>query len=403
MEEFELFSAALGLKLPWFVDSVKLDASKEELHITVGHLRRVQFEYEGSLLPVYDHQERIWQHLNFFQHRCFIHAKVPRVKTAEGKVKLVSVPWALPGSSFTLLFEHSLLKLVELGMNVSKAAEYSGIKAKRVYNLIHKRVANALASQSLDKVRELSIDETSSKKGHNYLTILADREAKKVVGISQGKDTSAVLQAILDMEIRGALRSHVKCVSMDMSKSYISAANQYLNQADIVFDRFHITKKLNEQLDTLRRIEQSKFSNLKNSRYLWLRNQKQLRTSQQERLIELQQAYPTLGEAHRLKELFKSVMDNAIHNRKLRPLNDWIKIAWNSQIKQIQEFVNFLHSHWYGIKTYFKKLVTNAFAERVNLKIQEIKRAAKGYRNMHNFISIIYFHLGGLNLYKPTL
>ncbi|MFT4567893.1 MAG: hypothetical protein ACI9FN_002861 [Saprospiraceae bacterium] len=50
---------------------------------------------------------------------------------------------------------------------------------------------------------------------------------------------------------------------------------------------------------------------------------------------------------------------------------------------------------WYGIKTYFKRIATNAFAERVNLKIQEIKRIAKGYRNIHNFIIMIYFHLGG--------
>ncbi|MDX1909330.1 MAG: transposase [Bacteroidia bacterium] len=54
--------------------------------------------------------------------------------------------------------------------------------------------------------------------------------------------------------------------------------------------------------------------------------------------------------------------------------------------------------HWYGIETYFKKTVSNAYAERVNLKIQDIKRTAKGYRNINNFIAMIYFHLGGLDL-----
>ena len=49
-------------------------------------------------------------------------------------------------------------------------------------------------------------------------------------------------------------------------------------------------------------------------------------------------------------------------------------------------------------KIYFKRLANNAFAEGVNLKIQEIKRIARGYRNPHNFILMIYFKLGGLDL-----
>jgi len=75
-----------------------------------------------------------------------------------------------------------------------------------------------------------------------------------------------------------------------------------------------------------------------------------------------------------------------------------MKEAWKSGLEPIQEFVNMLKRHWYGIKTYFKRLATNAFAERVNLKIQQIKRVAKGFRNPLNFIMMIYFHLGGLNL-----
>jgi transposase len=57
-----------------------------------------------------------------------------------------------------------------------------------------------------------------------------------------------------------------------------------------------------------------------------------------------------------------------------------------------------LKDYWYGIKAYFKQVASNAFAERVNLKIQEIMRTAKGYRNIQNFMTMIYFHLGGLDL-----
>ena len=102
-----------------------------------------------------------------------------------------------------------------------------------------------------------------------------------------------------------------------------------------------------------------------------------------------------------MKELIKVVLDEAYSLKKVTPLNDWIKEAWSSNLVPIQKFVNMLRKHWYGVKSYFYHTVTNEYAERINLKIQEIKRLAKGYRNIENFKIMIYFHLGGLNI-LPT-
>ena len=183
-----------------------------------------------------------------------------------------------------------------------------------------------------------------------------------------------------------------------MSKTYIAGVEEAIPQADIVFDRFHIVKKMNEAVDTIRRADQQEYKEeLKNSRYLWLRNNTSLSETQQQKVDMLAQACPNIGEAYRLKELLKIVLDNALQSQRLTPLNEWIKEAWKSGLEPIRKFVNMLHNHWYGIKTYFKKVADNAYAERVNLKIQEIKRIAKGYRNIQNFILMIYFHLGGLD------
>ena len=51
---------------------------------------------------MHDVRERVWRHLNFFQCKAFIHASVPRVACPEHGVKTVTVPWARPGSGFTL-------------------------------------------------------------------------------------------------------------------------------------------------------------------------------------------------------------------------------------------------------------------------------------------------------------
>ena len=403
MNSKELCSLGLDLPGPWYVKDVQLEKKAGELilHIEIDHTTRTKFEYEQKKYAVYDHQVRTWTHLNFFEHKCQLHARVPRVKLPDGKVKLVSVPWAQPGSSFTLKFEYNVIQLVDEGMSSSGVGRRLGIGAQSVFRIIRRYVSGALATQDIAVVKELSVDETSSKKGHNYLTILADRKAKKVVGVAVGKNKEAFAHALVDMEVRGGDREKVRTVTMDMSTSYIAAVNEYMLQAEIVFDRFHIVKKMNEAVDQIRKEERKEYEGLKNSRYLWLRNNNSLTDEQKKKVEELSDVCPNIGKAYRLKELLKLVLDNAYQQRKITPLNEWIKEAWKSGLEPIRKFVKMLYHHWYGIKGYFNRLATNAYAERINLKIQEIKRLAKGYRNIHNFMIMIYFHLGGLKL-KPT-
>ncbi len=71
----------------------------------------------------YDTVERRWEHLNFFQHKCYLHAKIPRVKQSDGKIKTQEVPWARKGSGFTLLFEAFSMLLIENEMPVNKVAK----------------------------------------------------------------------------------------------------------------------------------------------------------------------------------------------------------------------------------------------------------------------------------------
>ncbi len=240
------------------------------------------------------------------------------------------------------------------------------------------------------------LDETSAKKGHNYLTILSDSDQKKVVGIGMGKDINAVEQALQAAKDRNANPETVKTINMDMSQSFINAATTYFPNAAIVFDRFHLMQHLNKAVDSIRREEQKTHTELKKSKYLWLKNNQDLSADKQTKLEMLAAVFPTVGLAYRLKESFREVLNNAKNDKNIIWLDAWLDQAWESEIPAIQAFVNMINKHWYGIETYFEKLTTNAFAERVNLKIQEIKRTAKGFRNIENFKCMIYFHLGKL-------
>ena len=148
MENKELFALGLGLERPWRIKSIELESTKAEkgtLHIYLDYKKGSKFEYEGSNYSVYDHHDRTWQHLNFFEHKCYLHARVPRIKTEEGKVKLVRVPWAGKGSSFSYKFEADIIDLISKNMSATAAGKRYNIGSQTVFRIIRKYVSHALA------------------------------------------------------------------------------------------------------------------------------------------------------------------------------------------------------------------------------------------------------------------
>jgi len=121
MDTTSLFTAALQLPDPWRVSGVEFrdeEDGRRELHIAIGFAAGSRFPCPEpgcgeAACPVHDARERVWRHLNFFQYKAFIHAGVPRVTCPAHGVHAVPVPWARPGSGFTLLFEAMVVELAK--------------------------------------------------------------------------------------------------------------------------------------------------------------------------------------------------------------------------------------------------------------------------------------------------
>jgi transposase len=166
----EIFEIGLGLVHPWFVENVIFETveNSRELHIYIDFQKGYKFtDIEGNELSIHDTKQRTWQHLNFFQHKCFLHARVPRVKDFEGNVNLVSVPWARKGSGFTLLFEAYSMLLIESEMPVSKASKIMDVYPQRVWNIFNYWISLAFKDDTITGLTKIGFDETSTKKGHN--------------------------------------------------------------------------------------------------------------------------------------------------------------------------------------------------------------------------------------------
>lgn len=132
----------------------------------------------GKACQAHDFADKTWRHLNFFQHHCYLHARVLRTKCPEHGVKRIEAPWARPGSDFTLLFEQAAISLVK-EMPVLAVSRQLEISDKRLWHLVHHYVGRMLGELDLSNVVTVGVDETASRRGHRYVTVLLDMQRKQ--------------------------------------------------------------------------------------------------------------------------------------------------------------------------------------------------------------------------------
>lgn len=254
MDGNEVLLLGLGIQSPWRLLDQCLDIDKQphELHLTVGSDRGTKYACPvcGASCSAHDFQEKIWRHLNFFQHHCYIHAAVPRVKCPEHGVKLVEVPWARKGSAFTLLFEQAALTLAR-EMPVSAAARIIEINDHRLWRIIEHYVAKAVAGFDLSSVQAVGLDETASKRGHNYVTVFIDMQRRKqpVLFVTPGHGKATLQAFAAFMRTHKGRPEQILEVVCDMSGAFLSAVPKHLPNAQITVDWFHIVQTFTRALD----------------------------------------------------------------------------------------------------------------------------------------------------------
>lgn len=140
----------------------------------------------------------------------FLHCKIPRVKTVENKVDQVSVPWAGEGIGFTLLFEAFSLLLIEQEMPVNKVGKVIGEYPNRIRNIFNYWLKIAYSDADHSNISTLGIDETSSKKGHDYITVAVDMKTSRVVHGTEGKGADTITIIADYLETKGTKREAIK-------------------------------------------------------------------------------------------------------------------------------------------------------------------------------------------------
>jgi transposase len=400
MNDSELFSRALGLQEPWQVVDVRFDAEQRRLDLRIDFPKGSRFACpqcgrEGC--PVHDTELKTWRHLNFFEHQAYLTARVPRVVCPEDEVKQVEVPWARERSGFTLLFEALVMALVK-EMPVAAVAALIGETDMRIWRVVHHYVDEAVEAQELSGLERAGIDETSAKRGQDYVSVFADLDERRAVYVTEGRDQRTVQEFSCFLECHGGEVAKVTEVCQDMSEAYLAGSLKYLPQAEITFDRYHIRKHLSEAIDEIRRAEAKQHRQLlKGTRYLWLKRPANLTARQQDLLDELLHQPLDTVRAYEFSLRFDDFYGIEDPGAAEEYLRRWIAEVQGSGLGPLIRFTRMLEDHWLGVMRWHHSRVSNGLLEGLNSLIQAAKRRARGYRTNRNYIAMIYLVAGKLN------
>jgi transposase len=409
MQAVDLYKKILGIELPWLISNIGIDDKTHHVTVELGHAAYSKFPCSkcGAQCSVHDHQRiRVWRHLDTCQYETYLKAAIPRVKCGTCGIIKASIPWAQSYSRFSELFECHAIDILQNCQVIERSALQLRITPDQVNYLMKKSVKRGLALRQKVSIplKNLTIDEKSRQTGHHYVTVLSDADEGKVLEVSEDRTIESVRKVYNTLSTK-QLES-VQSVAMDMWAAFETVTKVVVPQADVVHDRFHLSGYLNNAVDITRRAENKKLvkkedASLQNTKYLWLTNPDKLTAYNKDRLEEIinNNKAPNLVTAYQLKEEFKDFFNCPTTNSATQFFKDWHDRVQKSQNSQLIKVATMFEKHFTGILSYIKHHVTNAIAEGLNSRIQQLKAKARGFKSAAAFRIAILFHFGKLYLY----
>lgn len=397
----KLFAMALDLKEPLYVERIEFNPNKGRLDIFINFRKGASFKCPECQEPgkkVHDTKARTWRHLNFFQFETYLHFRTPRVICKEHGTLQIEIPWAKPGSGFTMLFEALVLELARQ-MPVNAIAKMLNEHDTRLWRILDRYVTKALKEVDYSGLQVIGIDETAAKRGHNYVTVVMDMVENRVVYVTEGKDSKVITSFKDFLKSVGISHTQITDISADMSVPFKKGLESEFPHANVTYDKFHVIKLMNEALDRVRRQERSEVPELKNARYALLKNPSNLTANQRKKMATLSQMNLGTVKAYHLKLALQDIYSSTVDKMDaMTLLHKWSLWAKHTRIEPLVKMGFTVTNHFAGILNYFDNGLTNGRLEGMNSIIQMARTRARGFRNIKNFKTMIYLMGGKLDL-----
>jgi len=424
MELSNFFEQLLGLSSPYKIQKIEQEEIPEvsvHIYIEISQDYRPINEFQVEATP-HDVEKRTWRHLDLFKYACYIHCDVPKFKYVKGKssyVETLVVPWSRPNSGFTLQFEKLVMGFVKLHGCVTRVAKQVKEYPQRIQRIINfyapqealeeivkkedeslKALSELIAetevkSQEFKEVIKLNIDETSGKKGHDYVTNFINGETGELLDIQKGKGAKTIERFVKQGLSKGLKPKTITDISIDMSASFICGCEFYFKQAAISFDKFHVSQLVNRCFDEFRK-KQARNLGVPLPKWAIVKPLEKLNAKEHKAMSQVLDQLPELDRFHNHKNSFSQIWDYDKPEEGATYLAYWIgqlaQMGKDFKDKKIQTLANTLDKHFDRIINVLKSGMDNAISEAFNNKVQIMKRVARGYKKFEQYIQMIKLH-----------
>lgn len=397
-----VFNKLLSLQGAW-VRSVKFGANTVEVVVARrGRLHRCP-KCSFSTRASYDSHQAWWRHVALGKWRVIITATVCRVDCARHGVLTEAVPWAAPESRFTLDFE-DLTAWLAREMNKTAVTRLLHVTWRTVGRIIQRVVGRKIDNHRLDGLYVIGLDEVSYRKGHKYLSVVANHATSTPAWIGEGRSQKSIGKFFDEL---GPERSaQIEHITMDMSAPYIAEVRERARQAEIVFDPFHVVKLAGDAVHKLRREEArlrkgtDEATVLKGSRWALLRAAEDLKLEEHAKLADVARINKRVYRGYLLKEELRALYWCGPRAAR-RHLASWLAWASRSKLRPFVTLARTLRKYRNGILAAIDLRLSNGMMEGLNNKIAVLKHRAYGFHSAAALIAMIFLCCTKLHVELP--
>lgn len=340
------------------------------------------------------------------------------------------IAFKYPGTRVTMRAAAWIKAFLGAGMTIKAVSRLTGIHWETV-SRIHKdimedaleRRAEALKDKGY-KPKRLAVDEFAIHKGHTYATCVMDIDEGDVIWVGKGRsiaDFNKFFQEI-DMEYL----SEVEAVAMDMNASYNKLVEQYLPNAAIVYDRYHMQAQFGKEVLGSVRLEEARrhrdqaydlrsviskdmpkeerdaikakvkaerelYQRLKRSRWTLLMNSSKLSDGRSDSLKKILDDHHDLAVCYAMKEAMCDLFDLTDPGKAEDGWKNWFQAAMESGIPQLEKFARLKKKRIDGLVAHSAHPISTGKLEGFNNKIKVAKRIGYGYRNDEYFFTLVRY------------
>ena len=315
----------------------------------------------------------------------------------------VALPFAEPGSLFTMAFEERTIATILACQTVQGASDLLRISWEEARGIMERAVQRGLGRRTADIVPYLGVDEKAIRKGHRYVTVLTDLEGRRILEVTPERTKASLMEALKALDARQI--AGVQAVSMDMHEPYRLAVGETfpVPQPAVVHDRFHIISHANDALNDVRKEEARELAaagrdDLKGLRQAILFGAENLPERHEPSIAALKASDLRTAQGYALKENLRRCWNHRLERTARSHFLSWIRWAKRSGLKPFGKVADMIRSRLDDVVSYFSHPITNGPQEGMNSKLLSVIRAGRGYCHHHTLRMAALFFLGGLDM-----